>query len=80
MKINDKDLDGFTAEVVSKCMGTQRERVQAYQGLAHYYLFGAAYICLSGLLYAIDGRASDKCDAAERAADAAEKAAAVSRA
>jgi len=46
----------------------------------HYYLFGAAYICLSGLLYAIDGRASDKCDAAERAADAAEKAAAVSRA
>jgi len=46
----------------------------------HYYLFGAAYIGLSALLYTIDGRASHKCDAAERAAEAAEKAAAVSRA
>jgi len=41
VKIDDKDLDGFTAEVVGKCMSTQRERVQAYQGLSHYYLFGA---------------------------------------
>jgi hypothetical protein len=41
----------------------------------HYYLFGAAYLGLSGLLYSIDSRASDRCDVAERAAEAAERAA-----
>ena len=41
----------------------------------HYYLFGAAYLGLSALLYAIDSRASDRCDVAERAAVAAERAA-----
>jgi len=45
-----------------------------------YYLFGAAYLGFSALLYRWDSRASDKCTAAERAADAAEKAAGVSRA
>lgn len=45
-----------------------------------YILFGSAYLGFSALLYVWDGRASDKCDAAERAAGAAEKAAGVSRA
>jgi hypothetical protein len=39
----------------------------------HYFVFGAAYIGLSALLYVIDGRASDRCDAAERAADEAQR-------
>ena len=37
-----------------------------------YFLFGGAYIGFSALLYVIDGRASDRCDAAERAAQAAQ--------
>jgi hypothetical protein len=41
----------------------------------HYYVFGAAYIGLSALLYVIDGRASERCDVAEQAAKAAERAA-----
>jgi hypothetical protein len=39
----------------------------------HYFLFGAAYIACSARLYVIDGRASAKCDAAEHAADEAQK-------
>lgn len=46
----------------------------------HYFLFGGAYLGLSALLYLWDSSASSKCDAAERAAEAAEKAAGVSRA
>ncbi|MBN9086822.1 MAG: hypothetical protein J0J01_07935 [Reyranella sp.] len=45
-----------------------------------YILFGSAYLGLSALLYIWDGRASDKCDKAERAAQAAERSAGVSRA
>jgi len=41
----------------------------------HYFLFGGAYIGFSALLYVIDGRASDRCDAADKAADEAERAA-----
>jgi len=43
-----------------------------------YYIFGAAYVGFSALLYVWDSRASDKCNAAEKAAEAAEKAAGVS--
>jgi len=43
-----------------------------------YFLFGAAYLGFSVLLYVWDSRASARCDAAEHAAKAAEKAAAVS--
>jgi hypothetical protein len=39
----------------------------------HYFLFGGAYIGFSALLYAWDTRSSDRCDAAERAAQAAER-------
>lgn len=39
----------------------------------HYFVFGAAYIGFSALLYVIDGRASHRCDAAEKAADEAQK-------
>jgi hypothetical protein len=39
----------------------------------HYFLFGGAYVGLSAWLYVIDGRASAKCDSAERAADEAQK-------
>lgn len=39
----------------------------------HYFVFGAAYIGSSALLYVIDGRASERCDAAERAADEAQR-------
>jgi hypothetical protein len=45
-----------------------------------YYIFGAAYLGFSALLYSWDSRASDRCSVAERAAEAAEKAAGVSRA
>src|SRR5262245_54319934 len=41
MEIDDKDLDGFASGIVDKCMATRRERIQAYQGLYHYFLFGA---------------------------------------
>lgn len=41
MKIHDTDLDGFSASLVDKCMSTRRERVQMYQSLYHYWLFGA---------------------------------------
>jgi len=41
----------------------------------HYFLFGGAYVGFSALLYVIDGRASDRCDAADKAADEAERAA-----
>jgi hypothetical protein len=45
-----------------------------------YFVFGGAYLGLSAVLYVWDGRESDKCNAAERLAEAAEEAAAVSRA
>jgi hypothetical protein len=45
-----------------------------------YVLFGGAYLGFSALLYVWDTRASDRCDKAERAAEAAEQAACVSRA
>jgi hypothetical protein len=41
----------------------------------HYFILGGAYLGFSALLYVIDGRASDKCAVAERAAEAAERAA-----
>lgn len=41
MKIHEPDLDGFASELVDKCMVTARDRIPAYQGLRHYYLFGA---------------------------------------
>jgi hypothetical protein len=34
----------------------------------HYYLAGGAYLAFSAFLYSFDSRASDKCDAAVRAA------------
>ena|SRR5205809_4493031 len=40
----------------------------------HYFVLGGAYLGFSALLYVIDGRASDKCAVAERAAEAAEQA------
>lgn len=40
----------------------------------HYFLFGGAYIGFSALLYVIDGRASARCDAADKAADEAQRA------
>ena len=43
-----------------------------------YYVFGGAYLGFSVLLYVWDTRASDRCKAAEQAAEAAEKAAGVS--
>ena len=39
-----------------------------------YFVFGGAYIGFSALLYVIDGRASDRCAAAEGAATAAQQA------
>ena len=39
----------------------------------HYFLFGGAYIGFSAMLYVIDSRASDRCDAADKAADEAER-------
>jgi hypothetical protein len=39
-----------------------------------YFLFGGAYLGLSALLYVIDSRASDRCNAAESAATAAQEA------
>jgi len=41
MKIAENDLDGFGAELVDKCLSTRADRVQAYNGLKHYFLFGA---------------------------------------
>jgi hypothetical protein len=41
----------------------------------HYFLFGAAYLGSSALLYVIDGRASARCDAADKAAAEAQEAA-----
>lgn len=41
MKIYEQDLDGFASSLVDKCMATRQERIQMYQGLYHYYLFGA---------------------------------------
>jgi hypothetical protein len=38
-----------------------------------YFIFGAAYVGLSALLYTWDSRISDRCAAAERAAQAAER-------
>lgn len=38
----------------------------------HYALFGGAYIGFSAWLYVIDGRASDRCNAADKAADEAQ--------
>ncbi|CAN5663118.1 hypothetical protein BH10PSE6_BH10PSE6_03580 [soil metagenome] len=40
----------------------------------HYFLFGGAYIGLSAWLYVIDGRASARCDEAEKAAKEAQRA------
>ena len=39
-----------------------------------YFVFGAAYLGFSALLYVIDSRASDRCEAAESAATAARQA------
>jgi len=44
----------------------------------HYFVAGGAYLLFSALLYVWDGRESDRCDAAVRAAKDAETAAAVS--
>ena len=44
-----------------------------------YFVFGGAYLLFSALLYVWDSRLSARCDAAERAAEAAEQAAGVSR-
>lgn len=41
MKIIENDLDGFTSEIVTKCMASRQDRVQMYNSLMHYYLFGA---------------------------------------
>lgn len=41
MRIDEKDLDGFGADLVAKCMATRRDRVAGYNGLKHYLLFGA---------------------------------------
>src|SRR5437764_6735590 len=41
----------------------------------HYFVAGGAYIVFSALLYVIDSRASARCDAADRAAQAAQAAA-----
>ena len=41
MKIDESDLDGFASHLVDQCMATRRERVQMYQSLYHYWLFGA---------------------------------------
>jgi hypothetical protein len=43
-----------------------------------YYAFGGAYLGFSALLYSWDTRASNKCDAAEKAAKAAERVAGLS--
>ena len=40
----------------------------------HYYLAGAAYLGFSAMLYVIDTNASDKCDAATKAAGRARQA------
>jgi hypothetical protein len=40
----------------------------------HYYLAGAAYLGFSAFLYSFDSRASEKCDAAVRAAGRARQA------
>ena len=42
----------------------------------HYVLAGGAYLGFSMLLFVIDGRASDRCAAAEKSAEAAHRAAA----
>lgn len=39
-----------------------------------YVLFGGGYLGLSALLYIVDTRASERCDAADRAAQQAEQA------
>ena len=41
MIIPASDLDGWASQIVDKCMSTRRDRIPAYQGLRHYYLFGA---------------------------------------
>lgn len=41
MKIDEHDLDGQGAELVEQCMATRSDRIQAYNGLSSYYLFGA---------------------------------------
>jgi hypothetical protein len=41
----------------------------------HYYLFGGAYIVFAAALYVWDGRAAQRWEAAERAADEAQRAA-----
>jgi hypothetical protein len=38
-----------------------------------YFIFGGAYLGLSALLYVIDTRASERCDAAGKAADHAQR-------
>jgi hypothetical protein len=42
MKIDESDLDSFATEIVDKCFTTRRDRVGAYSGLKHYFLFGAS--------------------------------------
>lgn len=40
----------------------------------HYFLFGGAYVGFAAWLYVIDGRASVRCDAADKAAQEAQRA------
>ncbi len=39
----------------------------------HYYIFGAAYILFAAALYSYDGRASDRCARAHKAAEEARR-------
>lgn len=41
MQIYEADLDSQASELVTQCMATRTERVQMYDGLYHYFLFGA---------------------------------------
>lgn len=41
MLINEQDLDGFASELVTQCMATRQDRIEMYNGLYHYFLFGA---------------------------------------
>ena len=39
----------------------------------HYYIFGSGYVLFAALLYIYDGRAADRCRAAEKAAEEAQR-------
>ena len=67
---------GFSAILPSFSHVLLRLHVESWT----YFLFGAAYVGSSVLLYIWDSRASERCNAAERAAQAAEQAAGVTSA